>query len=131
MIVKYARWALNYIHGEYHRSFPISTSKGLEAEKVRVLSWQTQRPLETAASATLGATRAIRPHEALAGLLKGRCPYQHLSSSTVMPCEVSQVALPKAAASVRVSSGSLADVIVNNGDFTSKEVPANVFIVND
>jgi hypothetical protein len=41
----------------------------------------------------LGDVSALGPREALAGLLKGRSPYQHAASSSVVPVEISKVAL--------------------------------------
>ena len=41
----------------------------------------------------LGEVSALGPRVALAGLLTGRSPYQHAASSSVVPVEISNVAL--------------------------------------
>ena len=41
----------------------------------------------------LGEVSALGPREALAGLLKGRSPYQRVVSSSVGPVEISKAAL--------------------------------------
>lgn len=56
---------------------------------------QTQQLVEGYVYRSLDASSTIRPREAIEGLLKGRSFYSSLSFSTVVPCQIVQVALPK------------------------------------
>lgn len=69
---------------------PLQVPLGVPREFV--LHGQSQRRIETHSVRYLGEASALGPREALAGLLKGRSPY-HATSSSVVPVEISKVAL--------------------------------------
>ena len=89
------KFGLSYMHGEFHRPSPVIDPSGLRDVKVFQLRMQTQQLVEGYVHRRLNASSAIRPREAIGGLLEGRSPYISLSVSNVVPCQIAQVALPK------------------------------------
>ena len=93
------RWALNWLHGEGRRAPASSTFNAGSEHKIFILQRQMQQRLEECNYRALRVDSAIAPQEALGSLLKGRSPYGNLSTTTVVPCIVSKVALPECGAS--------------------------------
>ena len=109
--VSECKWALNYMHGEPHRSQVVAASKGVELDKLLDLQRQTQLHLEKACYTALESECASRPIEAWQTLLRDRSPYSSLSSTTVVPCQVSRVVLPTSAVGAADVVGSVREQV--------------------